>query len=69
MDLREMSGRRKVPQLLAVPAGVTRTVGIKPHLFWDKTAYALGRTAGDPPPGVEVLVDEAAFAEPAARAA
>ena len=47
LDLREASGKRKVPQLLAVPAGVTRTVGVKPNLFWDKTAYVLGRTAGE----------------------
>lgn len=33
-------------QLLSVPAPVKRTVAIEPNLFWDKTAYVLGRTAG-----------------------
>jgi CRISPR-associated protein Csd1 len=45
-DLRERSGKRLAPRLLGVPAAVTRTVGIAPNLLWDKTAYALGRTAG-----------------------
>ena len=45
-DLRERNGRRVSPRLLEVPAAVTRTVGIAPNLLWDKTAYALGCTAG-----------------------
>src|SRR5947209_8215386 len=32
-------------QTLAVPAPVKRTIAIAPNLFWDKTAYVLGRTA------------------------
>jgi len=46
VDLRTGAGRKLSPQLLQVPAGVKRTVAIMPNLLWDKTAYALGRTAG-----------------------
>jgi CRISPR-associated protein Csd1 len=46
-DLREQSGKKTVPQLLEVPASVTRASGIKPNFLWDKTAYVLGRTAGE----------------------
>ena len=47
VDLRASSGKGKklVPQLMEVPAAVKRTVGILPNRLWDKTAYALGRTA------------------------
>lgn len=44
MDLRDASGKRPVPVLREVPAAVKRTAGIRPNLFWDKTAYVLGRT-------------------------
>lgn len=47
LDLRTASGKRLVPQLLSVPAAVKRTAGVLPNLFWDKTSYVLGRTAGD----------------------
>ncbi|MFN3854211.1 MAG: type I-C CRISPR-associated protein Cas8c/Csd1 [Phreatobacter sp.] len=47
IDLREASGKRLVPQLLSVPAAVKRTAGILPNLFWDKSAYVIGRTAGE----------------------
>lgn len=30
------------PQILSVPAAVKRAAGIKPNLFWDKSAYVLG---------------------------
>ncbi|WP_232627636.1 type I-C CRISPR-associated protein Cas8c/Csd1 [Methylobacterium sp. Leaf118] len=46
IDLHERSGRKAQPRLLAVPAAVKRTVAILPNRLWDKTAYALGRTAG-----------------------
>jgi CRISPR-associated protein Csd1 len=46
-DLRQASGRKLVPQLLEVPAAVKRTVAIMPNLLWDKSAYVLGRTAGE----------------------
>ncbi|MCK0206694.1 type I-C CRISPR-associated protein Cas8c/Csd1 [Starkeya koreensis] len=45
IDLRASSGKKLVPQLLSVPAAVKRTAGILPNLFWDKSAYVLGRTA------------------------
>ncbi|MFK8250636.1 type I-C CRISPR-associated protein Cas8c/Csd1 [Ancylobacter terrae] len=47
LDLRAPSGKKLVPQLLSVPAAVKRTAGILPNLFWDKSAYVLGRTAGE----------------------
>jgi len=46
-DLRETQGKKVLPRLVEVPAGVKRTVGIAPNLLWDKTAYVLGRTAGE----------------------
>jgi len=46
VDLRTGTGKKLSPQLLQVPASVKRTVAIVPNLLWDKTAYALGRTAG-----------------------
>ncbi|MGR7994435.1 type I-C CRISPR-associated protein Cas8c/Csd1 [Xanthobacter sp. ZOL 2024] len=47
IDLRVASGKRLVPQLLAVPVAVKRASGILPNLLWDKSSYVLGRTAGD----------------------
>lgn len=46
-DWRDTSGKKPVPRLLNVPAAVKRTVGIAPNFLWDKTAYVLGRTAGE----------------------
>lgn len=46
-DLRYLSGKKPQPRLLEVPSAVKRTLGILPNLFWDKTAYTLGRTAGE----------------------
>ncbi|HEV2365240.1 MAG TPA: type I-C CRISPR-associated protein Cas8c/Csd1 [Caulobacteraceae bacterium] len=46
-DLREPRGKALRPRLLEVPKAVTRTSGVSANLFWDKTAYVLGRTAGD----------------------
>lgn len=46
LDLRQQSGKKLVPKLLEVPAAVKRTAGISPNLFWDKSAYVLGRTEG-----------------------
>ncbi|MBN9062168.1 MAG: type I-C CRISPR-associated protein Cas8c/Csd1 [Rhizobiales bacterium 65-9] len=59
-DLRIASGKKLAPQLLAVPAAVKRTVAILPNLFWDKSAYVLGRTAGD---GKRTAQEHAAFKE------
>jgi CRISPR-associated protein Csd1 len=57
-DLREKSGRRLVPRLLEVPAAVKRTAGVSPNLFWDKTSYVFGRTAGE---GRRTAEEHAAF--------
>lgn len=46
-DLRDTRGKKPKPALYDVPAAVTRTVAIVPNFLWDKTAYALGRTAGE----------------------
>lgn len=46
-DMQEASGKKRIARLLDVPAAVKRTVGISPNFLWDKTAYVLGRTAGE----------------------
>jgi CRISPR-associated protein Csd1 len=58
IDIRQLNGRRLVPALKEVPAAVKRTVAILPNLFWDKTAYALGRTAAE---GVRRIQEHEAF--------
>lgn len=58
IDLRTASGKRLVPRLLSVPAAVKRTVAILPNAFWDKSAYLLGRTAGE---GERTAQEHAAF--------
>ena len=58
MDLRETSGRTLRPRLLEVPQAVIRKSNILPNLFWDKTAYSLGRTAGE---GRRTAEEHAAF--------
>ena len=57
-DLRQQAGKKKVAQAMSVPAAVKRTVAIAPNLFWDKTAYTLGRTAGE---GKRTAQEHAAF--------
>ena len=57
-DLREQSGKKLVPAAMSVPAAVKRTVAISPNLFWDKSAYVLGRTAGE---GKRTAQENAAF--------
>lgn len=47
IDLRVQSGKKFVPRLEEVPAAAKRTVAIQPNLLWDKSAYVLGRTAGE----------------------
>lgn len=47
MCLLDPTSKKPRPQSLSVPAPVKRTVAIAPNLFWDKTAYVLGRTAGE----------------------
>ncbi|MBV8593522.1 MAG: type I-C CRISPR-associated protein Cas8c/Csd1 [Caulobacteraceae bacterium] len=46
-DLRDWSTKKPTPRQMEVPAAVKRTAGISPNLFWDKSAYLLGRTAGE----------------------
>src|SRR5688572_6071180 len=57
-DLHDLSGKKPLPQLYTVPAGVKRTVGIAPNLLWDKSAYSLGKTAGE---GKRTAREHAAF--------
>lgn len=58
IDLRVQSGKKFVPRLEEVPAAVKRTVAIQPNLLWDKSAYVLGRTAGE---GRRTAEEHAAF--------
>lgn len=47
VDLRERFGKRLVSPRFALPTPLAqRTSGISPNFLWDKTAYALGVTAG-----------------------
>jgi CRISPR-associated protein Csd1 len=57
-DLHDTSGKKAKPKLYSVPAAVKRTVGIVPNFLWDKTAYVLGRTAGE---GKRTAQEHAAF--------
>ena len=57
-DLREGTGKKLFPQLRQVPAAVIRRVNILGNTFWDKTAYSLGRTAGE---GRRTADEHAAF--------
>jgi len=47
LDLRQPSGRKRVPRQMPVPAAIKRTAGIASNRLWDKTAYVFGRTAGE----------------------
>ncbi len=47
IDLREGEGKKKTARLTAVPQPTKRTSGVEPNFLWDKTAYALGITAGE----------------------
>ena len=53
------------PRKLPVPKAVTRTSGIKPNTFWDKSAYVLGVTETDDGPGQakRTLAEHDAFRE------
>lgn len=46
-DERVGEGKKIRPQTRLAPAAPKRTVGIASGVFWDKTSYALGRTAPD----------------------
>jgi CRISPR-associated protein Csd1 len=58
LNLHDLGGKKPVPKLYRVPAGVKRTVGIATNFLWDKTAYSLGRTAGE---GRRTAQEHAAF--------
>jgi CRISPR-associated protein Csd1 len=58
--LHEESGKKRLPKLISVPAAIKRTVGIAPNFLWDKTAYVLGRTAGE---GKRTAQEHAAFVQ------
>ncbi|HEY4252165.1 MAG TPA: type I-C CRISPR-associated protein Cas8c/Csd1 [Roseomonas sp.] len=58
IDRRVQSGKKLVPRLEEVPAAAKRTAGILPNLLWDKSAYVLGRTAGE---GRRTAEEHAAF--------
>ena len=59
-DIRAPSGKKRKPTDYPVPAAVKRTVGIVSNFLWDKTSYALGRTAGK---GQRTAQEHAAFRE------
>lgn len=59
-DLRETDGRKRTAPLMAVPQPGKRTSGVVPNFLWDKTAYALGVTAGD---GKRTIQEHRAFVE------
>ncbi|WP_457809329.1 type I-C CRISPR-associated protein Cas8c/Csd1 [Kushneria sp. EE4] len=46
-DLRDTSGKKPRPRSMQVPVDKRRTSGIHAYGLWDKTAYALGVTAGE----------------------
>lgn len=57
-DLHDLLGKKPRPNTYMVPAAVKRTVGIVPNFLWDKSAYVLGRTAGE---GKRTAQEHAAF--------
>jgi CRISPR-associated protein Csd1 len=58
LQLLDPTSKKPRPQSLSVPAAVKRTVAIAPNALWDKTAYVLGRTAGE---GKRTAEEHAAF--------
>lgn len=58
-DLRVPDEKGKLrPRKMAVPEAVKRTAGIKPNLFWDKSAYVLGVTLLKDAKGKPVLDED-----------
>lgn len=57
-NLHDVSGKKPRLETHIVPAAVKRTVGIAPNFLWDKSAYVLGRTAGE---GKRTAQEHAAF--------
>lgn len=58
IDLRDASGKKPRPSPYQVPVDKRRTSGIHAYPLWDKTAYALGVTAGE---GKRLVDEHAAF--------
>lgn len=57
-DLRDGTGKKKLPRMIQVPQPTKRTAGIAPNFLWDKTSYVLGVTAGE---GKRTADEHAAF--------
>ncbi|MER9965586.1 type I-C CRISPR-associated protein Cas8c/Csd1 [Mesorhizobium sp. M0060] len=57
-DLRDGTGKKKLPRMMPVPQPAKRTAGIAPNFLWDKTSYVLGVTAGE---GKRTADEHAAF--------
>ena len=57
-DWRDTGAKKRPPRPMLVPRGVKRTVGIAANFLWDKTAYALGLTAGE---GKRLAAEHEAF--------
>jgi len=47
IDWRDVSGKKPVPRMIAVPQPTKRTSGIVPNFLWDKSSYVLGVTGGE----------------------
>lgn len=69
-DKRSLAGKKPAAVPMAVPASSTRTSGVAPNLFWDKTAYVLGVIAVEqddktvvPGQGPRTAKEHAAFVE------
>ncbi|GGY02302.1 type I-C CRISPR-associated protein Cas8c/Csd1 [Litchfieldella qijiaojingensis] len=58
VDLRDTSGKKPRPSPCQVPVDKRRTSGIHAYPLWDKTAYALGVSAGE---GKRLADEHAAF--------
>lgn len=59
-NLHDTEGKKPKPKVFMVPAAIKRTAGIAPNFLWDKTAYVLGRTAGE---GKRAAQEHAAFVQ------
>lgn len=57
IDLRG-EGKKRPPRTVMVPQAVKRTIAVAPNFLWDKTAYALGLTAGE---GKRTALEHQAF--------
>ena len=53
INLMDTSGKKPRPRIMQVPQPPKRSSGISPCLFWDKTSYVLGLTAGESKKDVE----------------